>query len=140
MKTTVLILLFGLLMSGITFSQHDKKVNKYKVVDIKASMTCNDCKENIEKNIAFEKGVKDLDVNLDTKIVTIKYDTQKTNPEKLQKAIQDLKYTAEIVKVYDFEKEDSKSQCCDKSKKSETKCCHKKEEKSDKCCEHDKKE
>ena len=38
------------------------------------------------KNIAFEKGVKDIVCDLDTKTVTVTFDADKTNTEALLKA------------------------------------------------------
>ncbi|MDR3351184.1 MAG: heavy-metal-associated domain-containing protein, partial [Prevotellaceae bacterium] len=53
------------------------------------------CKAKIEKNISWEKGVKDLTVNLEKKTVAITYDPQKSTAEKLKEAIEKLGYTAE---------------------------------------------
>jgi copper chaperone CopZ len=53
-------------------------------------MQCHNCKAKIEKNIPWEKGVKDLQVDLEEKTVTIIYNPQKTTEEKLQKAIEKL--------------------------------------------------
>ena len=46
-------------------------------------------------NIAFEKGVKDLKVDLEKKLVSITYDPSKTSVEKLAAAIARLGYKAE---------------------------------------------
>jgi len=62
------------------------------------SVDCEACVTKVEKNIAFEKGVTDLAVDLDKKLVTIKYMPDKTTPEKLEKALQGLGYKTEIVK------------------------------------------
>jgi copper chaperone CopZ len=53
------------------------------------------CKKKIESTVAFEKGVTDLKVNLADNQVWIKYNTKKTDKEKLQKAFEKLGYTAE---------------------------------------------
>ncbi|MDR3235174.1 MAG: cation transporter [Prevotellaceae bacterium] len=53
------------------------------------------CKKRIENTVAFEKGVTDLKVNLADNQVWIKYNTKKTDKEKLQKAFEKLGYTAE---------------------------------------------
>ncbi len=68
---------------------------------------CMSCKAKIEKNIPFEKGVKDLKVNQSEQEVTIQYRTDKTTEETLIKALKNLgvkiidpeeKETAEPVK------------------------------------------
>ena len=50
------------------------------------------------KNIPFEKGVKALKCDIPTKTVSVTYDAEKTNIEKLQKGFAKFKYTAEVVK------------------------------------------
>lgn len=75
-----------------------QKADKYDECKIKVSATCNGCKTKIEKNIAFEKGIKDINVDLKTKIATIKYKKDKNNPDNLLKAVEKLGYNAEIVK------------------------------------------
>lgn len=59
---------------------------------------CKKCVEKLEENLSFEKGVKDLKVNLREKTVYIRYDSTKTSSEHLRKAINKLGYSAEIKK------------------------------------------
>jgi copper chaperone CopZ len=100
MKTTKLLVLLSaiFLFSGIGMAQ-DKTENKKKKggedVTFVVSMFCENCKAKIERHISWEKGVKDLKVNLDKKLVSIKYDPKKTNEEALKKAIEALEYTCE---------------------------------------------
>ena len=49
-------------------------------------------------NIRFEKGLKDFHTDLKTKTVTITYDADKTNVEKLKEGFQKFHYEAEFVK------------------------------------------
>ena len=58
---------------------------------------CKKCVEKMEENLAFEKGVKDLKVNLKDKTVYVRYDSTKTNVEQLRKAINKLGYKAEVM-------------------------------------------
>lgn len=60
------------------------------------SIHCKKCENKIEDNLSFEKGVKDLKVNLEDKTVHIRYDSTKTDVETLRKAINKLGYTAEV--------------------------------------------
>ena len=48
------------------------------------------------KNIAFEKGVKDLVCDLDTKTVTVTYDANKTDVPTLLKAFEKIKKPAKV--------------------------------------------
>ena len=70
-------------------------------VTFATSLHCESCKAKIEKNLAWEKGVKDLAINVETKEVTVTYDPQKTNPEALRKAIEKLGYTCSSQKDTD---------------------------------------
>lgn len=75
-----------------------KKVKKTETVAFKVSMHCKNCVAKITDNISFLKGVEDLKVSLDQKTVTITYNPAKTDEATLQKALEKLGYTAEIVK------------------------------------------
>ncbi|MCE9538501.1 MAG: cation transporter [Bacteroidetes bacterium] len=68
-------------------------------IKIKTSSHCEMSKVDIETALAFEKGVKRSELDLFTKIVTIKYNPQKTTPEKIRKAISDAGYDADTVKA-----------------------------------------
>ena len=73
--------------------------NKKEVVKIKTSAVCGMCKDRIEKNVAFEKGVSDVVLDVPTKIATITYNPKKTNPDKLRLAISKIGYDADDVKA-----------------------------------------
>ncbi len=97
MKVIASAALTLLLISSLTQEVKAQKIKDEKTVVIEASMDCNSCKAKIEKNIAFEKGVKSLDVNLETKRVTITYQENKNSEEGLVKAIEKLGFTAKVV-------------------------------------------
>ena len=61
-------------------------------------MTCENCKKTIEKNIAFEKGMKDMKVDLDNKLVTLTFDSRKNNEQKIIEAFSKLGYDAVVMK------------------------------------------
>jgi len=75
--------------------QQDKK--KTQTVTFKTTIHCKNCVKKLNDNLAFEKGVKDLKVSLDDKMVTITYDPSKTDEAALVKAIEKLGYKAEKV-------------------------------------------
>ncbi len=93
MKTNVVILLCSLLMLSVSTTATAKEKNRQTTV-FNVSIHCESCKEKIEKNIAFERGVKDLVVDVDAKTVTITYDTRKTRDEKLVEAFKKIGYEA----------------------------------------------
>ena len=56
------------------------------------NLSCQKCAQKIEENVAFEKGVKDLKVNVKEKTVFIQYDSTKTDVGTLTKSIEKLGY------------------------------------------------
>jgi len=83
-----------LMISNLTFAQKPEKIEK---LEIKTSIQCGMCEERIIDNLTFEKGVKDIKVDIDTKIVTVTYRTDKTDPDKIRKVISDCGYDADDV-------------------------------------------
>lgn len=134
MKTTILSLIMTIAMvlsfGNTTFAKDEKKT-----VVFKAELHCKSCKAKIEKSIPFEKGVKDLKVDMEAKTITIEYRADKTTEEKLIAAIEKCG-----VKVLGKE-------CCEKSEGEHKHECgegHKCEGKSETCksksCEKEKAE
>ena len=62
------------------------------------NMDCHNCEQKVVKNIPFERGVRDMTTNLEKQLVTIKYQTNRTDKDKLKKAIEKLGFTCEEVK------------------------------------------
>lgn len=91
----VIVLLTTLLLANILNAQE----KKLETIQIKSSPQCSMCKESIEKVLAFEKGVKMSVVDVTTKIITVEYQADKTNPGKIRKAISKTGYDADTVKA-----------------------------------------
>jgi cation transport ATPase len=98
-----------------------------KQIGIKTSAVCEMCKARLEKDLTFEKGVKSVNLDLETKVLNIAYLDGKTNPDILRKRVTLVGYHADQLKrdPKAYEKLDP---CCkdggmDKSpkKKTETK-------------------
>ena len=87
------VLTAGLLSAGLYAA--DKKTADIREVTFVTSIDCKNCVKKVEAKLPYEKGVKDLKINLDDKTVWIKYDASKTDSEKLAAAIVKLGYTAE---------------------------------------------
>lgn len=105
------VYLIGLLLllgagSVVLFAQNKKTVkNDKETVTFDVSMTCENCQKKIEKNIAFEKGVTDLKVDLENKTVKVEYKKGQTTVDQLQKAIEKLGYEVKIHKDEDKKEE-----------------------------------
>ena len=67
-----------------------KSKDEIKEVVFHAHLHCNSCVKKVQENIAFEKGVKGLEVSLEKQTVAVKYDAAKTSVETLKAAIQKL--------------------------------------------------
>jgi copper chaperone CopZ len=70
---------------------------KSDTLEIKTSAVCGMCKDRIEGGMAFEKGVKSVILDSETKVATLVYNPSKTSPEQLRKAISKLGYDADEV-------------------------------------------
>ena len=92
MKKLVL-LTFALFLAVLTQAQSIKEV----VFSTEPDIHCESCVNKIKNNLRFEKGVKAINPDLETKLVTIQYDSEKTNPENLIKAFARIKYKATVV-------------------------------------------
>ena len=100
MKKTVISIFFLAFMLGtLSMVKGQDPEPKEKEIKIQTSAICGMCEERIETNMAYEKGVKSVELDDKTKIVTIKYKTAKTDPEKLRKAISKLGYDADDVEA-----------------------------------------
>jgi mercuric ion binding protein len=62
---------------------------------IKTSGQCEHCKEALEKNLRFEKGVKKVSFDIESHVVNVKYDEAKTTIRNIQVAITKLGYDAD---------------------------------------------
>ena len=109
LKIFIIALVLIFFAGALALVGQDKKKpkNDKETVVFDVSMTCENCQKRIEKNIAFEKGVTDLKVNLEKKTVEIEYKKSQTTVEKLQKAIEELGYEVKIHKD-EPKKEDKK--------------------------------
>lgn len=96
-RNLFLTALTSVLLLGNVFASVTLRDDKDKEVKIKTSAICGMCKARIERNLAFEKGVKASDLDVKTKIVTIKYNPDKTDVAKLKANISKTGYDAEEV-------------------------------------------
>lgn len=62
-----------------------------------SNIHCANCSRKVQENIAFEKGVKDLKVDVESKTITVVFNPAKTDTLKLKKAINKLGYTADVI-------------------------------------------
>ena len=97
MKKIILMCLVALFGIGIANAQEPKKGGDKKsvVVEFVTDIDCAGCAKKVTNTIPYEKGVKDVQVDVPTKTVTVTYDPTKTNNETLVKAFAKIKIKAE---------------------------------------------
>lgn len=66
-----------------------------KTVDIQTSAVCEMCKETIEKQLAFTKGVTAADLDVKTAIVTVSFKSNRATIEDIREAINQVGYDAD---------------------------------------------
>jgi copper chaperone CopZ len=115
MKTKSILIIALAMVTMFTYAKNEKVV-------LNVSMHCDACKTKIEKNIAFEKGVKDMQVNLEKKQVTITYDDAKTNVENLIAGFKKIGFVATIAA-----NNNSGEKACCAEKKEGAACCKEKD-------------
>ena len=100
MKTNIksILISVAVLLSVLVLNAQDPEP-KIKEIKIQTSAVCGMCEERIESNMAYEKGVKSVELDDETKIVTISYKVDKTDPKKLREAISKLGYDADDVEA-----------------------------------------
>jgi cation transport ATPase len=98
MKTIRILSIIAVVLISLPGMAQDKK-KETKEITIKSSVVCDMCKERVENDMAFEKGVKAVSVNLKTEEVTVTYRADKTDPDKLRKAVSKIGYDADDVEA-----------------------------------------
>ena len=70
-----------------------------ETVQIKTSAECveNCCKDRIEEEMQFTKGVTAVNLNIESQVVTVTFKTKKNSVENIRKIISNLGYNADDV-------------------------------------------
>jgi periplasmic mercuric ion binding protein len=100
-KITVLfaVIMMTILIGAGNQSMAQDTKKSSEEIKIKTSAVCSMCKDRIEKGLSSEKGVKSVSVDTDTKIATVSYNPEKTDPAKIRTAISKIGYDADDVKA-----------------------------------------
>ncbi len=108
MKRKEFISTLTLTLSGLLARGNDKPAS----CTIRTRRICNICKHKLGRNIYFEKGVKDVEVDWVAETIRISYDAARTTPEKLKKYIASIGYDADELKA-DVRKREILRYCCE---------------------------
>ena len=109
MKTTILSIFTALFLGmNVAIADGDKEIK------IKTSAICEMCKARIERNLGLSKGVKESNLDLSNKVVTVKYNPSKTTPEAIKATIVKTGYDADEVTA-NQKAHDKLPSCCRKT-------------------------
>lgn len=96
MKKVILMCLVALFTVGAVSAQKPHKGGKQTTTTVFVTdIDCAGCAKKVNDTIPYEKGVKDVQVDVDAKSVTVTFDPSKTNNETLIKAFAKIKIQAE---------------------------------------------
>jgi len=98
MKTLKTLSIIALIIISANNIKAQTTKSKETIV-IKTSTECNMCKERVEKEMAYTKGIISSSLNVDKAELTVVYKSHKTTPEKIRKTISDLGYDADDLKA-----------------------------------------
>ncbi len=87
----ILATLCFLLMAAVGLSQGKKTEH----LDIQSSTVCDMCVQTIQQDLIYEKGVRQVKVDLERSQVHIEYDPKKNTPAGLRAALVALGYAAD---------------------------------------------
>ena len=96
MKKIMLFCLVALMSVGVGYAQEKKAKSEKQIVTTVfcTDIDCEGCAKKVYNSIPFEKGVKDVKVDVKAKTVTVQYDATKNSDEALVGAFTKIKVKA----------------------------------------------
>ena len=99
MKKIFMLCLVAVIGFGVSDAMAQKKQVELKTTVFQTDVDCENCAKKVDNSIPYQKGVKEVKVDVSTQTVTVTYDTSKTNDETLVKAFKKVKVNAEVKEV-----------------------------------------
>ena len=96
MKKIFMLCLMAVIGFGVSDAMAQKKQVDLKTTVFQTDVDCENCAKKVDNSIPYQKGVKEVKVDVSTQTVTVTYDTSKTNDETLVKAFKKVKVNAEV--------------------------------------------
>ena len=100
-----------LLFVSIAFISFSFTKKEGKEVTIKTSAECNMCKERIEEKLNYTKGISFANLEVSSKLLTIKFKEDKITLAEIKTIITDLGYDADELKA-NVESQHKLPNCC----------------------------
>ena len=85
-------LFFVILSTGISYGQTVE-------AEIKTSAECGSCKERLEEKLNYTKGIKFAELDVPTKVLTVRFNQKKLSLDDIRKIISEVGYDADDVKA-----------------------------------------
>lgn len=99
MKKILMLCLVAVMGFGIADAMAQKKQVDLQTTVFQTDVDCENCAKKVDNSIPYQKGVKEVKVDVSTQTVTVTYDKAKTNDETLLKAFKKVKVNAEVKEV-----------------------------------------
>ena len=92
MKKIIALFAMLALVAGVAMAAPAQKTEKkIATVVFTTDIDCQHCAQKVLNSIPYEKGIKDVKVDVPTKTVTVKFDEAKNSVEGLTKAFESIK-------------------------------------------------
>jgi periplasmic mercuric ion binding protein len=113
LQTLGLALLIGAMSMGTSCTNAQAGGNGIETIDIQTSAICGTCKQTLEKAMASTEGVKSSRLDLGNKVLTVKFDSEKTSADAIREVIAQTGYDADDVPAV-VTSHDNLPACCQK--------------------------
>ena len=98
MKKIITLFVALVAVAGVAVAAPKQKAEKkIATVVFTTDLDCHHCAQKVLNTIPYEKGIKDVQVDVPTKTVTVKFDEAKNSTESLTKAFESIK--VKVVKI-----------------------------------------
>lgn len=95
MKKFMLMCAALLMFSGAALADSKPKAEKKIITTVFVTdIDCDHCRQKVMNTIPFERGIKDVQVDLKTKKITVTYDASKNSDESLVQAFANIRVKA----------------------------------------------
>lgn len=95
MKKIILMCLVALFGIGLVDAQEPRRGERAtETIVFDTSIDCAGCARKVNNTIPYERGVKNVEVDLEAKTVTVTFDPTKTNEETLIRAFERVRIEA----------------------------------------------
>ncbi len=92
MKKIIVLFVALVAVAGVAVAAPKQKAEKkIATVVFTTDLDCHHCAQKVLNTIPYEKGIKDVQVDVPTKTVTVKFDEAKNSTESLTKAFESIK-------------------------------------------------